>query len=123
MRTRWSIGAFCVFFLSLCGFGFGQNQEIEFSETQHLRHAAGIVRDYQGAPIAGVHVELRERGSKKVLRSTETHLDGHFALRQLAAGKYDLYFQAKGFDPMLYHVRIDGNGSKDLLIVSMVVGT
>jgi hypothetical protein len=107
----------------LCANAIAGFETIEVAEIQHVKRAEGIVRDTSGAPVAGVKILLRESGSKKEVANVQSHLDGHFAVRHLPPGEYEMHVNAKGFDPMLYHLKIDPQGARSLLIVKMQVGT
>jgi hypothetical protein len=98
-------------------------ETVEVSQEQHLRRVEGIVRDPRGDAIPQVEVQLRARGSQKVLKSTWSRIDGHFWFFHVSPGEYDLYLQANGLNPMLYHLKIDRNGRNELLIVKMDLAT
>lgn len=64
----------------------------------------GRVLDPQGAPVAGVHVDLRESGSSLMMQS-KTHRtsisdeDGRYTLEAVPAGTYRLRAIGQGFAP------------------------
>jgi len=51
---------------------------------------SGTVLDGSGAPFARKRIQIRDERSKKVLASTITDENGHFALRSVKKGKYRL---------------------------------
>ncbi len=96
---------------------------IEVSEEQHLRRAEGVVYDPRGSALPNVQVSFINRRTGDVVATTETHMDGYFIFRHLASGTYDMKLQARGMNPMLYHLRIDHQGPKELLIIKMSVAS
>src|SRR4051812_2219742 len=102
-----------------CAAAVAQSDVVEVKQLQHLRKINGIVRDVKGQALPGASITLRLAGSSAVMATTSSHLDGHFVMRLLAPGSYDMDVQEAGFKPMLYHLKVDDQGTKDLLIVGM----
>ncbi len=102
-----------------CAGAWAQSDVVAVKQVQHLRKINGIVRDAKGQPLPGALIAIRLAGSTTVMATTSSHLDGHFVMRLLAPGTYDMDVQEAGFKKMLYHLKVDDQGTKDLLIVSM----
>ncbi len=102
-----------------CAGSLAQSDVVEVKQVQHVHGINGIVRDAKGQPLPGALIALRLQGSAQVMATTSSHLDGHFVMRLLAPGSYDMDIQEAGFKPMLYHLKVDDQGTKDLLIVTM----
>ncbi len=57
---------------------------------------AGVVRDEYAAPIAGAVIRLREVTTAKVY-VTQTDAPGYYELKELRAGTYSLWVEARGY--------------------------
>ncbi|ABF39058.1 hypothetical protein Acid345_0053 [Candidatus Koribacter versatilis Ellin345] len=102
-----------------CASVWAQSDVVEVKQVQHLRGINGIVRDAKGQPLPGALIALRLQGSSTVMATTSSHLDGHFVMRLLAPGLYDMDVREAGFKKALYHLKVDDQGTKELLIVTM----
>ena len=90
-------------------------------EEQHLRRAEGIVL-FRGVPIRNAEVTIFKRGTQEVMGRAVGGADGHFRVRHLASGAYDMQIDANGMNPMLWHIKVDGHGSKTPLNIEMPIG-
>jgi hypothetical protein len=73
----------------------------------HARHLAGVVVDTTGEVVSGAVVEERDPTFNRVLASTTTDANGHFAFQDAHFGvTYQLKARAKGFNPIQITVRL-----------------
>ncbi len=94
---------------------------VTVEEVQHLRHASGMIYDPSGVALPGAEVHLVNKAGD-VVANTRSGLDGHFVFHRIPPGAYDLKIEARGMNPMLYHLKIDHDGSKRLLMIKMPIG-
>ena len=71
------------------------------------QNLAGVVVDSTGATVSGVVVEACDAAYKRVLATTRTDANGHFAFPKAKIGTtHYLHFQSNGFDPMQITVQL-----------------
>ncbi len=93
----------------------------------------GTVRDkLTGAPLPDVKISINAPfhklriNAKKSTRTmrTETNLDGHYEMRRLPAGNYELTMECEGYNKLIVQIKIEegkiaeGNGSLDRILMS-----
>ena len=114
----------CAVVLALLTFRAAARAErvlVTVEEVQHLRHASGIIYDPSGTALPGAEVHLVNHAGD-VISDTKSGLDGHFVFHRIQPGAYDLKIEARGMNPMLYHLKIDHDGSRRLLMIKMPIG-
>ena len=87
-RTIFSFGL-----LALLLAGFGATQAL----AQNNGDIVGLVRDVNGAPIAGATVTISDTDKNLVTRVVTTNSDGAYSAPLLLAGRYTVVVEAKGF--------------------------
>src|SRR6266536_1948183 len=70
-----------------------------FGQTAANQKLEILVKDSDGLPIAGVRVELT--AGQRLLKSTETDVQGRVSLPNLNPGRYGVVARTPGFQPIV----------------------
>ena len=120
----------------------GANENIVLVKREKYHRLEGVVRNVNGETLPGVLVEVfnkpdylllsypkseeKKKGQKRLMGCI-VGADGKFCFRELPPGKYELRFsKAGGWNHTHVYVIVappGHKGSKDMLDVSMLVGT
>lgn len=101
----------------------GQVETVEIVKIQVVKAIAGVVLDPNGDAIAGASVSETSLVTKAVVRSTTTDGKGNFKMAPTPGQKtYHLIISAKGFNPLLVHVKTS-RWTRKLLSLRLEVAT
>jgi Ca-activated chloride channel family protein len=84
------------FVITIIGILTGLMLFLGLSLAENTVSLEGTVTDNHGTPVSGVKV-VAQNTSTKVLYNSKTDSKGHFALRNLPAGMYDVWVDMPGF--------------------------
>lgn len=84
----------------------GQSVLIENKTTFLSCDLAGLVMDQSDRPIPGARVQLMSSGWTKMLKETETNINGHFDFNTKRTEIYFLRIHAPGFQRHLFKIRV-----------------
>jgi len=99
------------------------NELIVIERPFHARALAGVVVDWNGAPVPGVTIEDCDPAFDRVLASTTTDASGHFAFPEAKIGTtHYLRLKSNGFNQM--HIAAElRHLAKGAVRVRLVVAT
>lgn len=100
--------AVTAFSIGIASAAFAQGYAlITLERPFQARNLAGLVVGHAGAPVRGVLVEECDASFTRILASTRTDKDGHFAFPKATSGsRHYLSLSKDGFNPMHVTVHI-----------------
>lgn len=88
--------------------------QVPGSESMEGRISGIAVSQGDNRPIGQVPISLKSHAAG-IFRSILTDIEGHFEVRGLPAGTYDLEIDEAGYEPVRTKVQLDGSSSKLVL--------